>query len=203
VVEYKKGSKPQHDIILGTETMEELGIMVDFKAKSITVDEVILPMRNINHLQGASTLYVLKLNNSLAMEQKSTQEATKCATWILDAKYSKADLQSIVKDNYKHLSTNQQKKFLQFLMKHELLFNGTLCDWRTKPVSFLLKEGASPYHGQAFPVPKIHKDTLIKEVERLCKLGVLEQQQPSEQACHHLKFQKRITPDAFLAVFGK
>ncbi len=40
----------------------------------------------------------------------------------------------------------------------------------------------SPYHRQAFPVPKIHKDTPIKEVERLVKLGVLEQQPASEWA---------------------
>jgi hypothetical protein len=67
-------------------------------------------------------------------------------------------------------------------MKYESLFDSTLGDWKTKPVSFQLKEGVSPYHGQALPVPQIHKDTPIKEVERLCKLGVLEQQQASEWA---------------------
>jgi hypothetical protein len=67
-------------------------------------------------------------------------------------------------------------------MKYELLFDGTLGDWKTKLVSFQLREGASPYHGQAFPVPKIHKDTIVKEVERLWKLRVLEQQQSSEWA---------------------
>jgi hypothetical protein len=60
------------------------------------------------------------------------------------------------------------------LKTYESLFDDTLGDWKTKPVSFQLKEGVSPYHGQAFPVPKIHKDTIMKEVERLCKLGVLE-----------------------------
>ncbi len=67
VVEYKQGSRLQYDLILGTETMKELGIMLDFKAKTTTIDEIILPMRNINHLQGSSMLRVLKLNNSLAM----------------------------------------------------------------------------------------------------------------------------------------
>jgi hypothetical protein len=57
VVKYKKGSKPQYNLILGTETMKELGIVLDFKAKIITIDAIILPMRNINHLQGASTLH--------------------------------------------------------------------------------------------------------------------------------------------------
>ncbi len=50
-------------------------------------------------LQGSSTLQALKLNNSLAKEPLSTLDATKRATGILDAKYAKADLQSIVKNN--------------------------------------------------------------------------------------------------------
>ncbi len=54
VVEYKKYSKPQYDLILGTKTMKELGIVLDFKAKMITIDEITLPMRNINSLQGTS-----------------------------------------------------------------------------------------------------------------------------------------------------
>jgi hypothetical protein len=33
VVEYNKGNKPQYELILGTETMKELGIMLDFKVK--------------------------------------------------------------------------------------------------------------------------------------------------------------------------
>ena len=68
VVKYEKGCKPQYDLILGTETMKELGIVLDFKARMMTIDEAILPMKNINLLQGASTLRALKLKNSLAME---------------------------------------------------------------------------------------------------------------------------------------
>jgi hypothetical protein len=114
------------------------------------------------------------------MELKSTQDAAKHVTQILDAKYNKADLQPIIRDDCKHLSANQKKKLLQLLTKYELLFDGTLGDWKTKPVSIQFKESATPYHGQAFLVPKIHKDVLIKEVVRLCKLGVLEQQHASK-----------------------
>jgi hypothetical protein len=63
-----------------------------------------------------------------------------------------------------------------------VLFDSSLGDWKTKLVSFQIKEGVSPYHCQAFPVSKIHKDAFIKEVERLCKLGVLERQPASEWA---------------------
>jgi hypothetical protein len=82
-----------------------------------------------------------------------------------------------------------------------LLFDGTLGDWKTKPVSFQLKEGASLYHGQAFPVPKIHKETLIKEVNRLVKLGVLEWQLASEWASPSFIMPKKNKTVCFLSNF--
>jgi hypothetical protein len=107
--------------------MKKYGIILDFKDKMITVDEVKLPtFRNINYLQDSSTLFALNLNHSLAMDLHSTQDATKCVTLILEAKYKKADLQSIARDNCKHLSADQQKKLLQLLKKYESLFDGTL-----------------------------------------------------------------------------
>ncbi len=133
IVEYGENNKPQYDLILGTKTMKEFSIILDFKDKMINIDEVKLPMQNINYLQSASTLHMLKLNNSLAMEPHRTQDATKRVTRILETKYNKADLHSIVRDNCKHLNTDQQKKLLQLLKKYEMLFDGTLDDWKTKP----------------------------------------------------------------------
>jgi hypothetical protein len=69
--------------------MKKYSIILDFKDKMITVDEVKLPMQNINYLQGSSTLRALRLNQSLAMELQSTQGATKRVMRILDAKYQK------------------------------------------------------------------------------------------------------------------
>jgi hypothetical protein len=109
IVEYNRNNKPQYDLILVVKTMKKYGIILDFKDKMITVDEVKLPMRNINYLQGSSILHALRLNHSLAMEPHSTKDTTKCVMRILDAKYQKADLQFNVGDNCKHLSTNQQK----------------------------------------------------------------------------------------------
>jgi hypothetical protein len=62
------------------------------------------------------------------MEPHSTQDATKLVKRFLDAKYKKADLQLIVRDNCKQLSADQQKKLLKLLKKYELLFDGTLGD---------------------------------------------------------------------------
>jgi hypothetical protein len=76
IVRYDKNNRPQYDLVLGVKTMKRYGIILDFKDKMITVDEVKLPMQNINHRQGSSTLHALKLNHSLAMEPQSTQDAT-------------------------------------------------------------------------------------------------------------------------------
>ncbi len=50
IVQYNKINKPRYDIILGVKTMKIYGIILDFKDKMITVDEVKLPMQNINYL---------------------------------------------------------------------------------------------------------------------------------------------------------
>jgi hypothetical protein len=60
--------------------MKNYGIILDFNGKMISVDEVKLPMQNINYQQGSSTLHSLRLNHSLAMELQSTQDATKRVT---------------------------------------------------------------------------------------------------------------------------
>ncbi len=80
MVQYSKESKPQYDLILGSETMKELGIVLEFKSKTITMDEITLPMKNINLLQGSSMLRALNLNNCLAKEPLSTLDAIKRVT---------------------------------------------------------------------------------------------------------------------------
>ena len=92
---------------------------------------------------------------------------------ILDAKYEKADLNAVVTENCKHLSVHDQEKLLKRHSELEDLLDGTLGDWSTEPVSLKLKEGAKPYHGRPFPTPKAHKETLKKEVQWLCEIGVL------------------------------
>ena len=185
VVEYEEKTmgKPVFDLIVGTKTLNELGIVLDFKQKIITLDEIELPMRSITELP-SSRKKALAFSNSLAKskEPRSIEEATQRVVRILDANYKKADLQAIVRDNCKHLSSNDQEKLLRLLTEFEQLFDGTLGAWRTTPVTFELKEGAKPYHGRTFPIPHFHKETIMKEIKRLIELGVLEWQPSSEWA---------------------
>jgi hypothetical protein len=139
--------------------------VLDFKEKTITIDDIPLPMRNINNLQLKSSIsWAFRLNTNYAQEPESTRNATKRVVEILDAKYDKVDLPSIVKDNCAHLSAPHQSSLLALLLKYEELFDGTLGDWKLPPVSIELKEGIKPYHGRPYPIPKIHKATLMREI---------------------------------------
>ncbi len=80
------------------------------------------------------------------------------------------------------MSVPDQEKLLKLLTEFEDIFDGTLGDWDTESVSLKLKEGEKPYHGRPLPTPKAHKETLKKEVQRLCELGVLKRQPESEWA---------------------
>jgi hypothetical protein len=44
IVEYDKNNRPQYDLIFGVKTMKKYGIILDFKDKMISVNEVKLPM---------------------------------------------------------------------------------------------------------------------------------------------------------------
>jgi hypothetical protein len=115
-------------------------------------------------------------------EPESTCNATKHVVEILDAKYDKADLPSIVKNYCAHLSMPHLNLLLPLLLKYEEFFDGMLRDWKLLPVSIELKEGAKPYHGRPYPILKIHKATLMKEIDRLIVIGVLKWQPLSKWA---------------------
>ena len=106
---------------------------------------------------------------------------TKRALRILDAKYEKADLPSIV-STCDHPNDRQKDMLLQVLLQFKKLFDGTLGDWDTDPVHFELKDGAKPHHGRPFPVPRIHRETMKKEVDRLVRLGILKWEGESKWA---------------------
>ena len=85
-------------------------------------------MRDINSLTMSKLESTWTVNNSMAQESHSTQEATQQVVHILDAKYEKADLHSVVSAECTHLSLQDQNKLLELLTQFEELFDGTLGD---------------------------------------------------------------------------
>ena len=84
-------SEPWLNLILGTNTLEELRIILNVWTKEIDIDEVILPMRDIPKLSSRSKIkWAQMANNSVTNhEPKSTLKATKRVVKILDAKFEK------------------------------------------------------------------------------------------------------------------
>jgi hypothetical protein len=91
----------------------------------------------------------------------STCSATKRVVENLAAKYEKADLPAMLREDCSHQEASNREKLLSVLPKFVLLFDGTLGDWNLPPVSFELKEGMKPYHGRPYPIPHKHKAVLI------------------------------------------
>jgi hypothetical protein len=166
-----------YDLIIGKQTLHSRGVVLDFNEKTIHIDTILLPMRSITNLQ-------LKPSTTRALRHDThdtflAQEPVSTVVEILDAKYEKADLQAIVRENCSHLHSDREK-LLSMLLKFELLFDGMLGERNLPPVSFELKEGMKPYHGRPYPIPHKHKAVLMKEIKQLCNIGVLEWQ-PSLQ----------------------
>ena len=90
------------------------------------IDEIILSLRDINSLTRSKMENVCAINNSMVREPNSTQEGTQQVSHILDAKYEKTDIQSVVSANCTHQSLPDQNKSLELLTEYEELFDGTL-----------------------------------------------------------------------------
>ncbi len=130
--------------------MHDVSAVLNFKYRSITIDNILLPMRNIATLQlNSSITRALRQNRAcnpcLAQEPVSTKYGTKRVIAILDAKYDKADLPAIIGDNCSHLTPSHREKLLSLLLKYKELFDGTLGDWNRPPVSVELKKGPSHF----------------------------------------------------------
>ncbi len=166
IVEYNPEDQAlMYDLIIGKQSLHNLGILLDLKEKTIQIDKILLPIRNISNLQiKPSITRALRHNTCLTQEPIMTRSTTKHVVEILDAKYEKADLPAIVRENCSHLQASDREKLLSMVLKFELLFDGTLGDWNLPSVSFELKEGMKPYHDSPYPILHKHKALLMRKL---------------------------------------
>ena len=165
----------QYDMILGMDLMNELGLDIQCSTGTLQWGERSTPLKDRHefHNEQVHSLEEVYESNSL-------NESTERRNRILDAKYEKADLPTIVKTQAGHLTQKEQNALLKLLMEYEYLFDGTLGTWKTTPVDLRLHPGAKPHYSRPFPVPRSQEETLRKEVKRLVKLGVLRKINNSE-----------------------
>jgi hypothetical protein len=81
IVEYSPGDQaPMYDLIIGKQTMHDKGVKMDFQEKTIIIDKILLPMRNIINLNlqlKPRITRAFRENTCFAQEPISTRSATK------------------------------------------------------------------------------------------------------------------------------
>ena len=89
----EKMTKPMFDLILGVKMLREIRIVLDFWTKEITIDEIILPMRDINNLSTSSKIEkAWSVNHNMVHEPHRTEEVTQWAVHILMKKQNSSQL---------------------------------------------------------------------------------------------------------------
>lgn len=169
-------SDSNYDMIIGEDILNELGITLDYNTKSMAWEDKIIDMtRVINEDEFERLLQY----GEAPFESEAVKQTSLRQTRILDANYKKADLKKVV-NNIKGLNGSEKRRLSKLLKDYEYLFDGTLGDFQTDPVSFELKPDAKPVNCKPFPVPKIHEETFKKEIDRLISIGVLKKAKASK-----------------------
>jgi hypothetical protein len=153
-----------YDMIICQDLLMDLGIDIRFSTNTVMWDTVEIPMKSQD-----ATVESFHLNDPAIV-----QEATARVQGILEDKYTALNLRDIWNKSM-HLDVRQQEQLfaVRVLTKYEALFNSSLGTWKEHPLYIELKPDSKPYHAKAFPIPKVHLNTLKAEVQRLCDLGVL------------------------------
>ena len=180
-----------YDLIIGHNMLEDLGIVLDFKTKQITWEEVSVPMHTWRTLQD---------DGYFIHDSDIINEATMHTTQILDAHYAPADSNEIVSQCH-NLTIHQKQELKDLIDEYQDLFDGTLGYWKDQSVNIQLKPGAIPYHARAFPIPKSREETLKKEIDCVCQLGVLQKVNHSEWAAPAFIIPKKDGSVCFISDF--
>ena len=155
---------PGYDMIIGRDLMQILKLDVMFSTSTLSwFEHGEIPFKPADAT--AETHFYINDPEDIMTE------ADKMSS-ILDAKYDKADLDKVVKET-KHISSSEKSKLKKLLKKYEELFDGTIGTWKMDRHKIKLKDGAEPYHGRPYQVPKAHERALRNEVDRLVEIGVL------------------------------
>ena len=104
----------------------------------------------------------------------STQQLTKRAKAILDAKYDPINVSEVVAAQ-SQLKAEEKEQLAELLSRRKNIFNGELGDWKGTDIKLEVQENAKPFHSRAYPVPQTHERTMRIEVQCMIALGVLEE----------------------------
>ena len=186
----------KYDLILGRDLMTELKLKLDFEDNVISCKHISIPMRNFTEMNSNEANFVTGIK-----EPESVTEATDWVRRILDAKY-RPYTPSEITEKCGHLNAEEKDALKMLLTKYADLFDGTLGKWRNMEYHIELKDkNCSPVSRRAYPVPKVSEKTLLLEIERLCKIGVLKKVNCSEWGAPSMIIPKKDGTVCFISDF--
>ena len=186
-----------YDMIIGRETLAELGFIINFETNQISWNDMKVAMKDPTLFDKKELLTMF----ALQAEPETCHKSLNRAIQIMDLGRNEPPNINDIVDNNNHLLDDQKVKLKHLLNEYKDLFDGSLGDWNTPPVSVELKPDAKPHHSRPYPVPKIHKEQFKKELDSLVELGVLEKDSGSQWAAPAFTIPKKDGSLRFLTDF--
>ena len=180
----------RYDMIIGRDIMNKHGMCINFKEGMMYWNHTMAPLKSPD----------ATVKEAHVLDSSHVEEATDRIKQILDAKYEPANLDKVVEE-CSHLTKDERQKLRKLLEKYKELFDGTLGKWKNTQYNIELQPNALPYHARAFPIPRIHEQSLRMEVDRLVKEGVLRKINRSEWAAPTFIIPKKDGTVRFISDF--
>ena len=120
-------------------------------------------------------------------------QETKTKHVIKESKYETANIDEVVR-SCSHLSQNQQNDLREVLTKYPTLFNNTLGTYPDEKIHLDIKDDAVPHATRAYTVPQNHRAVFKAELDRLVRIGVLEEGSRSEWMAGTFIVPKKLLP---------
>ena len=161
----------RHDIVLGVRFIKQLGLIFDFKRSTVMWDNITTPMRQHGSIT-PDELLTIDAQDVEAPEifQRATQRMERAIT---SNDYSSHNYQTMI-FKCTHLTSNQQDTLLELFKNYSSLFDGTLGKVPNVKIHLDLKPNSKPFCARAYKIPHNILEIARKEVEELCRIGVLE-----------------------------
>ena len=175
----------KYDMILGGDFLAKYGVNLKYETLEVEWFGNTLPMNTISFTKSQQSafidVYMLEVENDEWYQHGNDGIESYISAPILDAKYEKTDIDSVIKESCSHLSPNQQQELAAVLTSHEKLFDGTLGHYPHSKMQIELLPDAKPAYRRHYPVAETHKATFKKELDHLEEIGVLSRcQEPTE-----------------------
>jgi hypothetical protein len=173
----------KYDMIIGRDFLRNNKINLSFENNTITWLEQTIVMKPNEFWDQKRNWYDLLLDNETEQDDLFQENYVihHEPIQIKHSKYEATSPEQVIMLQ-KHLNQTQQQDLLNVLKIHSKLFDGKLGKYPHQKIHLDVKSDAQPFHAKAYALPHMHQQVFKDELQRLCKIKVLERCGRSEWA---------------------